>query len=208
VRDYLEDRLSGIDRLSEYEELTKVNDFSKMTLPNNLNILCTMNTSDQSLFPMDSAFKRRWDWQYIPIDYDDAKGFEIDLKDGKNDINWGTLIKAINISIKMHTQSEDKQLGNRFVSPANGIISKEEFVSKVVFYLWSEIYKDENGSGDSIFYTDSETPITFGDFFKNGNVEPTITRKFIEYNLPAGKDENDENQADSLGNEEDSANKD
>jgi 5-methylcytosine-specific restriction endonuclease McrBC GTP-binding regulatory subunit McrB len=82
LKAYLRKELSGIIRLEEYNEKTGREDFSQMTLPNNLSILCTMNTSDQSLFPMDSAFKRRWDWQYIPINYSDANQFEIDLEDG------------------------------------------------------------------------------------------------------------------------------
>lgn len=208
VQRHLAGELAGISRLQEYKEETKSDDFSRMTLPNNLNILCTMNTSDQSLFPMDSAFKRRWDWQYIPIDYEDAKRFEIDLEDGKNTINWGAFINKINESIKGHMESEDKQLGNRFVSSANYVIAKDEFVSKVVFYLWSEIYKDEQGSGNSIFYTDSDTEITFGDFFKGKNVDDTITRKFIEYNLRDIKNENGESQPDSIENEEDPINRD
>jgi hypothetical protein len=105
-------------------------------------------------------------------------------------INWGILIFALNQKIKDHTQSEDKQLGNRFVSPAaGGSITKEEFVSKVVFYLWSEIYKDEQGSGESIFKIDKDKEITFSDFFKDGEVSTATTRKFVDYILSKSKEE-------------------
>ena len=180
---YLKNELDDMQRITEYEEISGVNDFSRMVLPNNLNILCTMNTSDQSLFPMDSAFKRRWDWEYIAIDYSDADKFNIDLEDLGEKINWGILIKSLNKKIKNHTQSEDKQIGNRFISPVNNIISLNEFVSKVVFYLWSEIFKEEQGSGDSIFFINKNEEITFNDFFSDGKADSKITRQFIEYNL-------------------------
>lgn len=204
VQNHLKDELGKMDRLDEYERLTKVKDFSKMTLPDNLNILCTMNTSDQSLFPMDSAFKRRWEWQYIPINYKDAAKFNVDLgKDGS--INWGEFIEAVNEKIKEHTQSEDKQLGNRFVSPASGSsVTKEEFVSKVVFYLWSEIYKDEQGSGESIFYIDRDNEITFSDFFKDGEVNTATTKKFIDYILSESKEE--QNSTDGYSSDDEAEN--
>jgi hypothetical protein len=206
VQRHLESQLAGISRLQEYKRETNSEDFSRMTLPNNLNILCTMNTSDQSLFPMDSAFKRRWDWQYVPINYQDANRFKIDLGDGK-EFNWGAFIKEVNKKIKDHTQSEDKQLGNRFVSPAFGSsITKEEFVSKVVFYLWSEIYKDEQGSGESIFYVDNENEITFSDFFKDGDVNTTTTRKFVDYILSKSNMEENSTDGDSSDNESENEN--
>ena len=195
LKAYLRKELSGIIRLEEYNEKTGREDFSQMTLPNNLNILCTMNTSDQSLFPMDSAFKRRWDWQFIPIDYSDANKFEIDLEDGRGEINWGQFINTVNQRVKELTQSEDKQLGNRFVSPKKGYIDINQFVSKVVFYLWSEIYKDEQGSGESIFYQNKGKEITFGDFFKDGSIDKEITREFIHYNLGLSRQGNDESDS-------------
>ena len=183
VQRHLADKLHGIKRLDQYNAKSGASDFSRMTLPDNLNILCTMNTSDQSLFPMDSAFKRRWDWQYIPIDYNDANKFTIELANGKQ-YNWGRFIKEVNGKIKDHTQSEDKQIGNRFLSSRTGIIKADQFVSKVVFFLWSEIYKDEHQTGDSIFFSDKNTEITFSDFFVDGKINSEVTGKFIEFNLP------------------------
>ena len=176
---------SDFDRSSEYEKKTGTNDFSKMVLPNNLSVLATMNTSDQSLFPMDSAFKRRWDWQYVPIDYDDANK-NIKVSVGEIEYNWGGFIREVNKQVKQHTQSEDKQLGNRFVSPANGVISTEQFVSKVLFYLWSEIYKDEQGTGNTIFINaDTGSEVTFGEFFDtSGDVINEVVIGFLRHVLP------------------------
>ncbi len=192
IQQHLCNKLKNIKRLSEYQQKSGALDFSRMTLPNNLNILCTMNTSDQSLFPMDSAFKRRWEWQYIPIDYDDAGQFEIDLESAGK-YNWGKLIKQINERIKDHSQSEDKQIGNRFVASVNNRISADQFVSKVVFYLWSEIYKDEHRSGNSVFMLDNDRELTFSDFFNKGKVNLEVAREFIENFLASDSNETVEN---------------
>jgi hypothetical protein len=174
----------NFDRKAEYEVVSSSIDFSRMALPNNLSILATMNTSDQSLFPMDSAFKRRWDWQYVPIEYDDARtNLLINIGEG---YNWGDFISNVNKQIKEHTQSEDKQLGNRFVSPKNGIIKPKQFVSKVLFYLWTEIYKDEQGTGNTIFINSvDDSEILFGDFFYfDGKINESILISFLNHILP------------------------
>ena len=180
----------NFDRMDEYEIQTGSTDYSKMVFPNNLSILATMNTSDQSLFPMDSAFKRRWDWQYVPIDYEDATtNLKIIVK--SKEYNWGRFILKVNKEIKEHTQSEDKQIGNRFVSPINGIITAEQFVSKVLFYLWTEIYKDEQGTGNTIFINPSnDGELTFGDFFRvDGKVNNEVLINFLDYTIPNEKKE-------------------
>lgn len=131
-----------------------------LTLPSNLSILCTMNTSDQSLFPMDSAFKRRWDWQYMPIT---NAGLEweigLEIEDGKKrvkfKIDWWEFLKRINKVVADLTTSEDKQLGYFFCQPDsfinsekksdNGkynLITAKHFVDKVIFYLWNDVFKD------------------------------------------------------------------
>ena len=118
-----------------------------LLLPSNLFIWATMNTSDQSLFPIDSAFKRRWDWSYMPIS-DAKKGYVIDVAGSRYD--WWQFLEEINKKIENTTNSEDKKLGYFFCKAKDGIISSETFVGKVVFYLWNDVFKDYEFS-DAIF---------------------------------------------------------
>ena len=113
-----------------------------MILPKNLYIWATMNTSDQSLFPIDSAFKRRWDWVYIPISASEEDNFGI--KVGKLFYDWGKFISKMNLVVAKVTSSEDKQLGYYFCKADEGgnIISANRFVNKVLFYLWNDVFKN------------------------------------------------------------------
>jgi hypothetical protein len=143
----------------------------QIILPPNLLIYATMNTSDQSLFPMDAAFKRRWDWEYVPIQFDEkAAAFKI-LFDTENQYAWRSFVETVNKRITEITKSEDKKIGVYFVVPTNGIISLEQFKNKVMFYLWSEIFKDEHSSEDSIFkYLDEDgnaLDFTFNELFES-----------------------------------------
>lgn len=134
-----------------------------LLLPKNLHILATMNTSDQSLFPIDSAFKRRWDWEYIPI-RNANKGWVITVS-GK-EWDWWTFLQCINEKIGSVTDSEDKKLGYFFVKPSdNHSISAETFVSKVIFYLWNDVFKDY-GFSDKEFQTESGSEMTFPMFYE------------------------------------------
>ena len=125
-----------------------------LLLPKNLYIWATMNTSDQSLFPIDSAFKRRWDWKYQPITKGmDADGHDLNWRleiDDEHQYDWWSVICNINSKIigKL-TKSEDKKLGYFFCKAnSKGVIDKDIFVEKVLFYLWNEILKDYEPSQD------------------------------------------------------------
>lgn len=124
-----------------------------LCLPPNLHIIATMNTSDQSLFPMDSAFKRRWDWEYIPINYSDkVKSGQFEIVIGKEEnqkqYRWIDFLKEINKHILKVTGSEDKQMGNFFIKSS---IEEKAFKSKVMAYLWHEVCKDEYGTQSNFF---------------------------------------------------------
>lgn len=157
----------------------------KLRLPANLNIIATMNTSDQSLFPMDSAFKRRWDWKYIPTTppADKSRTMELSFKDktttkygttidaGDYEYDWTEFLEKINEKIQNATHSDDKQLGFWFVKTEEGAeeITISSFVSKVVFYLWNDVFKDM-GAKDSNPFTikvdGKNVVISFNSFFE------------------------------------------
>lgn len=140
---------------------------SKLRFPSNLKIIATMNTSDQSLFPMDSAFKRRWDWIYVPIDTDcKFSNFTIKLDNGKS-YEWLSFLKVINEQIFAVTKSQDKQIGNWFIDAQNSdkVISESKFVNKVIFYLWNDVFKDEE---NSIFKSPEGKNLTYTSFFEDG----------------------------------------
>ncbi len=142
-----------------------------LLLPNNLFIWATMNTSDQSLFPIDSAFKRRWDWQYMPIDQGkDRYGVQLNwvIQVGNHEYDWWEFITIINEKISEALESEDKKLGFFFCKAEKGVISADRFVGKVLFYLWNDVFKDLAHEDEGIF-----RGITFNSFYKvdNGNVK-------------------------------------
>ena len=144
-----------------------------LKLPGNLSILATMNTSDQSLFPMDSAFKRRWDWKYIKINYKDASNFILQVSDTCR-YNWGDALLALNKYIKSTTGSTNKLIGNRFVQTGDDpIISYDRFRDKVLFYLFGDVYRDDD-SFASDFFHGSEDYRYFEDLCERDNPQFVI----------------------------------
>jgi len=153
----------------------------KLLLPPNLYIWATMNTSDQSLFPIDSAFKRRWNWEYMPIDYD-AMNWQFEA--GGKRYLWSDFLKKMNPLIYNLTQSSDKQMGYFFAKAdkktddtltENNLISEKIFLNKVLFYLWTDVLKDFE-AGDKIFRDEEKGQMyQFSDFF------PTTNGKLVEF---------------------------
>lgn len=147
-----------------------------LALPNNLYIWATMNTSDQSLFPIDSAFKRRWDWKYMPIDTK-KENWNIEV-DGKK-YSWSDFLEAVNEQIFEVTKSEDKKLGSYFCRANNHVVDAEKFVSKVIFYLYNDVFKDY-GYDRKMFQGEDGKTIQFHEYFQsNGDINEQKAALFL-----------------------------
>jgi len=182
LRNHLAKAFAGLDFGEKY---AKVQTGELLVLPNNLCIWATMNTSDQSLFPMDSAFKRRWDWEYAPIK-DEGKGWYV--KVGADKYKWWSFLEKINPIVNAETESADKKMGYFFVKLPEGQkeISVETFVNKVAFYLWNDVFKDCEIREDALKLLDANgkpgEPIKFTDFFKphSSSVEEKVVKDLMD----------------------------
>ena len=215
LENYLKDYFAAFDDLDKQIKTGKI-----MKLPANLYIWATMNTSDQSLFPIDSAFKRRWEWKYIKIAWPYKKNEDGSFKTDENGekvhfnysieggYDWWAFLQQINAIIDKMTNSADKQLGYFFAKAKDDIISYDTFVSKVCFYLWNDIFKTyalDEQQGDLFKFAkiikdkdENEKEVighlSFPEFYDgDGNVVPDVARQFIEHVMAwntEGKKEN------------------
>jgi 5-methylcytosine-specific restriction endonuclease McrBC GTP-binding regulatory subunit McrB len=140
---------------------------SRIKIPPNLSILATMNTSDSSIYYMDSAFKRRWEWEFIDIDSKSicAEGFAFENRE-----QWITFIGKLNGFIKGNHKYirgiEDKQIGHFFIKDDQ--IKKSTIQNKLMFFLWDSVFNRDKKPLISLLYGEDKKHhdelITFGDF--------------------------------------------
>ena len=150
-----------------------------LLLPNNLFIRATMNTSDQSLFPIDSAFKRRWDWRYVNIKNHEEENYVISFSNG-NKYSWWDFLTEINSRIEGgDIQQEDKKLGYFFAKAKNGEISAETFLSKIIFFLYNDVFKDF-GLDLDFFKDEDGNTMSFASYFDHrGKIIENRVEKFL-----------------------------
>lgn len=159
----------GDDEVSEYpiqasEDIKKYlagelggnpDDYSEIRLPDNMFIWATMNSADQGVFPMDTAFKRRWDFTYLGIDDSEAgivgKKVVLGQGDYRRIVEWNALRKAINNELLTYKVNEDKLMGPYFISKKNlpegemidSAVFTRIFKNKVIMYLFDDAAKQK-----------------------------------------------------------------
>ena len=163
--------IAASEDIKKYLKDNGIDDCEELRIPNNMYIWATMNSADQGVFPMDTAFKRRWEFEYIGID-DNQEGiekYEIPLQkknDGSHEwIKWNDLRHSINDKLTEMKINEDKLLGPYFITEEKLKLVEGEkedkadefvksFKSKVLMYLFEDAVKmrpgdlfDENAVG-------------------------------------------------------------
>lgn len=155
-----------------------------LNIPSNMSIWATMNSADQGVYPMDTAFKRRWDFEYLGLDDEEeaVKDFEVPDGDTGRKLNWNELRKAINRKLQLAKVNEDKLLGPFFISPevlADPDNFNSVFKGKVLLYLYEdaakikrkEIFKDDTWTYSEIrdIYDTYGVKGVFGELQLSGN---------------------------------------
>ncbi len=145
---------------------------SSIRIPYNLSIFGTMNTSDNSIYFMDNAFKRRWEWEYVDWEQDDDQEVNnVILKNyGNGTLKWKDLVKKFNIFIKDNHNSvrsgriEDMQIGYHFINTA--IVTEDQIKNKLMFFIWDSVFnRDKNPLRELLGFDKNDKPlVTFGDF--------------------------------------------
>lgn len=144
-------RITG-SLLEAFKGIEAINTTKKLSLPSNFFIIGTMNTSDQAVFPLDTAFKRRWTMKHMPIDWTKLSTAGSRYAQSKitmdgNDYTWAELGQAINsvMESKLPNVPEDRYLGPFFLSPDELLLDQlnEVVAGKVLIYLWDDVVKYE-----------------------------------------------------------------
>lgn len=177
IDDYRLKPHEGVKKLETLQEKISFLNFDLVNrtirIPPNLSILATMNTSDSSIYYMDSAFKRRWDWEFIDVD---SESTEVSGVAFKSRSEWTKFIDQLNHFIKDNHRYirgiEDKQIGKFFIK--DDVITKSTIQSKLMFFIWDNVFARDKKPLERLMYGDDSATggklITFGDFSKDVDI--------------------------------------
>lgn len=115
-----------------------------LRIPSNMNIVATMNSADQGVMPMDSAFKRRWSFRYVRIAIEGAVHEYAPLRYANQEVSWGNLVRAINHKLISLGFEEDRLIGPYFIKPEE--IGNKRATDKLLLYLWDDVLRHNRSS--------------------------------------------------------------
>lgn len=160
---------------------------NQIRIPSNLHILATMNTSDNSIYFMDNAFKRRWDWEFVNIEDDGAKTFVSNrrIKLYNNDTcAWSDFVDGLNGFIRSHYKTvrkiEDKQIGYFFINEQE--INHEHIKNKLMFFVWDSVFNTNRKPLTDLLEINERDLVTFGQFTQQ-DVVNTFVHKILQFNV-------------------------
>jgi GTPase subunit of restriction endonuclease len=160
----LKNYLKSIEGMEQYIE-------RGVFIPSNMNIVATMNSADQGVRPMDSAFKRRWNFHYMKIDIKGAVHENAKIRYAGRNCYWGKLISIINQKLSGGTiqLEEDKLIGPYFIRPEE--IGKKKAIDKLLLYLWDDVLRHYR---DSFFNNEIKTFVNLLEKFEEEDVLDVI----------------------------------
>ena len=118
----------------------------RIRIPSNMNLLATMNSADQGVNVLDTAFKRRWSYRFMELDYS-ASCLDVSIRYGGRARRWPDFLQRINAKlIRLYRIGEDRLVGPFFVAPdaLEGDGDNAEAIRKVLFYLWDDVLRHES----------------------------------------------------------------
>lgn len=150
----------------------------KIKIPYNLSIVGSMNTSDNSIYLMDSAFKRRWEWEFVNIEDSKNVAKVKDLEVESEKEKWTDFVDKLNAFFienhKVIRKIEDKQIGYFFINTTVNI-TKKQIKNKLMFFIWDSVFTtDKKPLIQLLEIDDASKLVTFGHFTQDENVEKFI----------------------------------
>lgn len=160
---------------------------NQIKIPPNLSIVATMNTSDNSIYFMDNAFKRRWDWEFVNIEDDNQRNVvetrRINLYE-HDTCAWNDFVDRLNAFIRSHYKTvrkiEDKQIGYFFINEQE--INHEHIKNKLMFFVWDSVFNTNRKPLTDLLEMHERDLVTFGQFTQQEVVKKFV-QKIIQFNV-------------------------
>jgi len=160
---------------------------SRIYLPPNLSFLATMNTSDNSIYFMDNAFKRRWDWEFVNIEDDNQRSVVTSRRIklyGQDSCAWNDFVDKLNGFIRSHYKTvrkiEDKQIGYFFINEQE--INNDHIKNKLMFFVWDSVFNTNRKPLTDLLEMNERDLVTFGQFTQQDVVKKFV-QKILQFNV-------------------------